>query len=381
MAHLLEHMMFRGSEQVGPGEFAALVQLAGGFLNATTSTDRTNFYEALPKNQLALGLFLEADRMKSLRIDDRDFFREREVVMQERQFRIENRAYGRTDEAIQTLSYPGSSPHATIGTKADLARLTPGQARTFYHKRYVPENAVLTLVGDFDPNAALKLIHQYFDPIPAGAHPLHIHDLVDGPDSAVADSPTSSYQSIEDPFCVDPRLDVVFPAPPANTPAWYALAVAGDVLADGKSSPLYRRLVTDTSLIDSVTWIIQQKPVPSVGRFTMSAQTAEDLQKAQTILFEEINRFETSPIAEEDIARVSRSFIRDTSERYETTVNRALVFSEFAILYKDPGLINAFPLRLTTQKQQQLQAAARLYWRPLASHVIMTSCHSRKENR
>lgn len=236
-------------------------------------------------------------------------------------------------------------------------------------------------MGNFDPNVALKLIHQYFDPIPRGAYASYIHDLVDGPSSALTDTPASSPQSIEDPFCVDPHLDVVFPAPPANTPAWYALAVAGDVLADGKSSVLYRRLVTDISLVDSVTWIIQQKPVPSIGRFTMSARTAENLQKAQTILFEEIDRFEISPIAEEDIARVSRSFIRDTSERYETTVNRALVFSEFAILYSSPGLINTFPLRLTAQKQQQLQAAARLYWRPVASHVIMTGCHSHKENQ
>src|ERR1700732_1518441 len=151
-AHLFEHMMFQGSENVGKQEHDILVFNNGGSANGSTNEDRTNYYEALPKNQLDLGLFLESDRMRALNINQANFDNQRKTVQEERRQRVDNQPYGRTSLEIDNLSYDNFAyKHSTIGSIDDLNRATVEQVTEFFETYYAPNNAVLTIAGDIDP--------------------------------------------------------------------------------------------------------------------------------------------------------------------------------------------------------------------------------------
>ncbi|HSC43646.1 MAG TPA: pitrilysin family protein, partial [Candidatus Binatia bacterium] len=167
-AHLFEHMLFQGSENVGKGEHFILVQNNGGSANGTTNIDRTNYFETLPANQLELGIFLEADRMRAPAITQANFNNQRLTVQEERRQSYDNRPYGKTYEAVIGLAYDNFGyKHSTIGSMEDLNAATIGDAEAFFKTYYAPNNAVLALVGDFKTDAALALIKKYFEKIPA----------------------------------------------------------------------------------------------------------------------------------------------------------------------------------------------------------------------
>src|SRR5208282_3623426 len=167
-AHLFEHMMFQGSENVGKGEHFILVLNNGGGMNGTTNEDRTMYFEELPKNQLDLGLFLESDRMRSLAINQANLDNQRSTVQEERRQGIDNQPYGRAELDIDNLSFDNFAyKHSTIGSMSDLNAASVQDVADFFRVYYAPSNAVLTLVGDFDPDDALAKVKKYFGAIPA----------------------------------------------------------------------------------------------------------------------------------------------------------------------------------------------------------------------
>jgi zinc protease len=171
-AHLFEHMMFQGSENVGKGEHFILVINNGGSMNGTTNADRTNYFETFPANQLDLGLFLEADRMKSLVIDQANLDNQRNAVQEERRLGVDNQPYGKTFEVLLETAYDNFAyKHSTIGSMDDLNAATVQDVAEFFKMYYAPNNAVLTLVGDFASAEALAKIKKYFEGIPAQSAP------------------------------------------------------------------------------------------------------------------------------------------------------------------------------------------------------------------
>src|ERR1700674_4052694 len=170
-AHLFEHLMFEGSAHVAKGEHAALIQAAGGTYNGSTWFDRTNYYETLPSHELELALWLESDRLASLlpAMTQEKLDVERNVVKEERRWRYDNQPYGTWDEKIQELLFPAEHPyhHTTIGSMEDLDAASLADVSDFFAGHYAPNNAVLTIAGDFDPSAALALVEKHFGPIPA----------------------------------------------------------------------------------------------------------------------------------------------------------------------------------------------------------------------
>jgi len=178
-AHLFEHMMFQGSENVGKGEHFILIFNNGGGMNGTTNEDRTNYFEELPKNQLDLGLYLEADRMRSLAVTQPNLDNQRAVVQEERRQSVDNQPYGHADLDIDNLSYDNFAyKHSTIGSMADLNHASLQDVQSFFKTYYAPDNAVLVLVGDFDPEEALAKVKKYFDAIPSQPAPPKV-DLSD----------------------------------------------------------------------------------------------------------------------------------------------------------------------------------------------------------
>src|SRR5918992_1172974 len=170
-AHLFEHMMFKGSANVEKGQHFALIQAAGGTLNATTWLDRTNYFETLPSHELELALWLEADRMASLlpAMTQEKLDNQRDVVKNERRYSVDNQPYGTWDEKMQALVYPETHPyhHSTIGSMEDLSAASLEDVGEFFATYYAPNNAVLTVAGDFETDEALAMIERHFGPIPA----------------------------------------------------------------------------------------------------------------------------------------------------------------------------------------------------------------------
>src|SRR6201991_2860679 len=171
-AHLFEHMMFKGSENVGSGEHFMLVFNNGGTMNGTTNEDRTNYFEALPANQLDLALFLEADRMKSLAITKDNLDNQRNAVQEERRLGVDNQPYGKSGEVQQELLYDNFAyKHSVIGSMEDLNAASVDDVATFFKTYYAPNNAVLSIVGDVDTKKTMALVTKYFGPIARQPNP------------------------------------------------------------------------------------------------------------------------------------------------------------------------------------------------------------------
>jgi zinc protease len=243
-AHLFEHMMFQGSRNVPRGKHFELVTSHGGTLNGTTSEDRTNYFEMLPSSELALALWLEADRMKSLDVSQKNFENQRAVVKEEYRMRVENAAYVPAEIRLQELVYQGYWPyeHSAIGTMRDLDAAQLEWVRAFHDAYYAPNEAVLAIAGDFEPAEATALAKKYFGD--ARAQPQA--PKFDPPQLPEQTSPRGAV--VED---VHAKLAAIFQGwaiPASHEADHYALALAAMVLGDGESSRLHRTLVRERSV-------------------------------------------------------------------------------------------------------------------------------------
>ena len=242
-AHLFEHMMFQGSANVPRGEHFKLVTSHGGQLNGTTSADRTNYFELLPSSELALGLWLEADRMKSLDISQKNFENQRAVVKEEYRMRVENAAYVPASLRLEELVFQGYWPyeHPSIGTMRDLDGAQLDWVRSFHDAYYAPNNAVLSIAGDFDENEALALVRRYF----GDARPqLNMPRYAPSP----LPEPAARSAVVEDAHARLPALLSAWLIPATDQQEHYALDLAAMLLGDGESSRLHRALVRERSL-------------------------------------------------------------------------------------------------------------------------------------
>jgi len=248
-AHLFEHMMFQGSKNVAKGGHFNLISARGGTLNGTTSSDRTNYFEVLPANELALGLWLEADRMRWLAVTPENFENQRAVVQEEYRMRYENAAYMRGMLRLGELAFDKYWPyaHSAIGSMADLDNAKFEWVRDFHRSYYAPNTAVLSIAGDFDEDEAMRLVHRYFD----GAEPQMSVPAYSPP--ALPTQSSERRERVEDQNAKTPGLFYAWVIPPSRTPEHYALELAAMVLTDGESSRLYQRLVRDRALLRSIS--------------------------------------------------------------------------------------------------------------------------------
>src|SRR5580700_544879 len=262
-AHLFEHMMFQGSENIGKGEHFSLVLNNGGGMNGTTNEDRTTYFEELPKNQLDLGLFLESDRMRALNITQANLDNQRKTVQEERRQGIDNQPYGRASLDLDNLSYDNFAyKHSTIGSMSDLDAATLQDLSEFFRIYYAPSNAVVTIVGDFDPDEALAAVRKYFGSIPRQPAPPRVdlsEELHYGERREV----------IYDPLARLPQLDIAYHIPAGNTPENYAGQHLATILGQGESSRLYQHLVKDKQLASKVSAYAESRI--GTSQFSISA--------------------------------------------------------------------------------------------------------------
>ena len=365
-AHLFEHMLFQGSENIGKGEHFILVQNNGGSANGTTNADRTNYFETLPANQLELGIFLEADRMRALNITQANLDNQRQTVQEERRQSFDNRPYGRTHEAVIATAYSNFAyQHSVIGSMEDLNAATVQDAADFFRIYYAPNNAVLSLVGDFDMDIALGLIKKYFESIPPQSAP-------PVPDVAEPEQKTERRKIIEDTFAQAPRLDIVYKIPAGNTPDWYALSVLGQVLSGGISSRWYQKLVKDKEIALSVSAGPDERRGPSLFWISITARPGTDLAALEKLIYEDIERLQNEEIADGELSTVQMQLRRQRAQQRYSTRARANAFGHYAVYYNDPELINSAQQKYSQVTKSDLQRVARTYLKETQRTAVTT---------
>jgi len=296
-AHLFEHLMFEGSQHYDKGYFQPL-QGAGATLNGSTNADRTNYWEVVPSNALELALWMESDRMGFLlpALTDAKFSNQRDVVMNERRQNYENRPYGLASMALLASLFPADHPYhwPTIGEIADLEAVKLEEVQAFFRRYYHPANASIALAGDIDADEALALVDQYFGSIEPGTRA----DRVTA--SASLSSNTRVY--IEDRVEL-PRLYLAW-----LTPAMFAdgdadLDLATDLLANGKTSRLYKRLVFDERIATDVSASQNSREIAGFAQLTATAAPGHTLAELETAIFEEIARVAAEGPTDDEIER------------------------------------------------------------------------------
>ena len=372
-AHLFEHLMFEGSQNVGKGEHMILVLNNGGDMNGTTSEDSTNYYERVPSNQLDLVLFLEADRMHALNVTQANLDNQRNAVQEERRLRMDNQAYGRTDEVLDDLAYDNFAyKHSTMGSMADLNAASLEYVAGFYKTYYAPNNAVLSLVGDFKTADALAKIKEYFEAIPSQPAPPPV-------DMTEPDQKAERTATIDDPFARLPRIDIAYKGVAANTPDWYALDMLGDLLFAGQSSRLYRKLVKDKAVALQVGGGINYQRGPGLFQAVAVLKPGEDPAEVEKMIYDEFESVKTSGVTQAELDKVRMQDRRLEVQGLASTLNRALSLGRDAVDFHDPNLINTELDKYDTVTLADVQRVAKQYLIVAHRSVVLTMPQARTQ--
>jgi zinc protease len=354
-AHLFEHMMFEGSENVGKGEHFILVLNNGGGMNGTTNEDRTNYFEELPKNQLDLGLYLESDRMRALAITQANLDNQRNAVQEERRQGIDNQPYGRADLDIDNLSFDNFAyKHSTIGSMSDLNAASLQDVTDFFRMYYAPSNAVLTLVGDFDPDDALAKVKKYFGSIPAQPAPPKV-DLAEEPHYG------ERSETIYDPLARLPQIIMAYHIPPGNTPGNYAAQELSIILGEGQSSRLYQHLVKDKQLAAEVETEADARIGPSLLYIIATPRPGVKVEDLQKGLDDEIASIAKSGVTAEELAKAKTQLLRQFIEQRRSALSTANLIGRDAVYFGDPNLINTVIEKEDAVTLEQINAAAHTF--------------------
>jgi predicted Zn-dependent peptidase len=369
-AHLFEHVMFQGSRHVAKTEHMGLVQAAGGTLNGTTWLDRTNYFETMPSHQLELALWLEADRMATLldALNQENLDNQRDVVKNEKRSSYDNRPYGQWFHKLQEHLFPPQHPyhHPTIGSMEDLDAASLEDVAAFFRTYYAPNNAVLAIAGDADPAQARAWVERYFGEIAANPKIPPLGDVSLPPTLGA-----ESREVVEDRVPL-PRHYFGFRAPCFGDPRLEALEVASQILAGGKGSRLYRRLVRDERIAQDVAFFA----LGFVGGASIAAGQATvrpgvDPEVVERAFEEELERLGREPVTADELARVRALIETFELEALQRVEERADRLAMFATLLDDPELINRQLERYLSVTPAEIQAAAAEVFRP-ENRVVLT---------
>lgn len=356
MAHFFEHLLFEGSENIGRGEFFKYIQNAGGQNNANTSNDRTFYYEVLPSNQLELGLWLESERMLHARVEAVGIETQREVVKEERRQRVDNQPYGNLIEETMKRAYQ-QHPYRwpVIGSMAHLNAAEDAEFTAFYETFYVPNNAVLSIAGDFDRKALKKQIKDYFGPIPRGTKDIPRPDMTE----------PYKLKEVRDTIWGDDQLPLVlmaYPIPAEGTPDYYAVDLLNTALSGGQSSRLNRAVVDEQELAVFCGAFSFGLEDPGQTIAYAVANIGTDPSEVETAMMTEINKVKAEGISEAELDKlknqVESSFVQGNS----TMRGIAESLANYHMYYGDANLINNEIDRYMEVTAEDIQAAAVKYY-------------------
>ena len=364
-AHLFEHMMFQGSENVGKSEHFMLVYNNGGTMNGTTNEDRTNYFEALPSNQLELALYLEADRMRSLAVTQENLDNQRNAVQEERRIGLDNAAYGKSGEIQQELMYDNFAyKHSTIGSMADLNAASVADVMAFFKMYYAPNNATLTLVGDFKAAEALALIKKNFENIPRQPDPPAV-------DMNEPEQKAERRQSVDDQLARLPRISIAYKTVPGNTADFYALQVLANVLGGGTSSRFTQKLVRGKEMVTGANAFAQE--MRGVGGFYITATPRNfKNEEVEAAVYDEIALIQKEPIADWELQKAKAAARRAFITGLQSSLGRANAIGQYATYYNDANLINTRIDKVTAVTKEDVQRVANKYLVQTNRTVVIT---------
>jgi zinc protease len=352
-AHLFEHMMFKGSENVGPGEHFYTIFSNGGTMNGTTSKERTLYFETMPANQLDAALFLEADRMRSLAIVKENLDNQRNAVQEERRLRVDNQPYGLADEAIEELAFDNFAyQHSVIGSMKDLNAATVEDVAAFFTTYYAPNNAIIAIVGDVSSVSALERTRRYFESIPSQAPP---------PPVDVSQPPQDKERrlQVDDSLARLPRLDIGYRVPSSLSPDDDAVGVLAEILASGRSARLYEHLVREKQLAVTVRAFAPNSRGPRLFGIEATPAPGASLDQLEQAIYSEVEGVKAGPIADAEIEKARNAAQRQFVRNLDTSLARARNLAEYALFFGDPGRINTRWDRLARLTAADVQRVAK----------------------
>jgi len=354
-AHLFEHMMFQGSENVPKAGHFQHIMKAGGTMNGTTSSERTNYFETLPANQLPLALWLESDRMRSLAVTQENLDNQREAVKEEKRLRYDNQPYGQIFDLINEMIYKNfANSHSTIGSMDHLDDATVEDVQEFFRIYYAPNNAVITLSGAFEIDTAKDLIETYFGDIPSQPLPPELD--VSEPKEVAA-----TYREWEDSLAPFPAFLIGWKIPKRRSPEFNALYLAGKVLYDGESSRLYQKLVKGEESVIQLFGFTDERRGPSSIFVGAIPKPDKDLSKIRETIMQEIHDLAAHGPTAEEMEKIENQLVNDSVRMRQSSMSRAQSLAEFTLYDGDPKLINSDLEELLAITAEQIRHAVGVY--------------------
>ena len=368
-AHLFEHMMFQGSDNLGKMEFIKLVQSNGGVLNGSTRYDFTNYFEIVPAHKLETMLWAEADRMRGLNITGENLANQQGVVKNEVKVNVLNQPYGGFPwlDMPQYANENWYNAHNFYGDLEDLDAASLSDVAAFFEQYYAPNNAALAIVGDFDSAQALALVKQYFSDIPRSPQPVEL------PDISEPRQQVEKAESRVDPLAPRPGFAFAYHVPPRLTPEWYAMGLIDQILLQGDDSWLHQAVVKDHGLTDQVTGGINallgnmlNYHGPMLWSASFIHDAGHDREAILATIDPVIERLRSSPV---DQATLDRALVKWRSAYYDQINNffgfgRADLMAALALFDDNPALINEFERGMAAVTPELIQRTAQEYLRP-----------------
>ncbi|RMD91975.1 MAG: insulinase family protein [Calditrichaeota bacterium] len=377
-AHLFEHIMFEGSGHVPEGKFDEWLEAAGGTNNGSTNPDRTNYWENIPRNALELALFLESDRMGYLleamspaKVDG-----QRDVVKNERRQSYENRPYGMAWIKLRESLFPPEHPYhwPTIGSMEDLSAASYEDVVEFFKKYYTPNNASLAIAGDIDPEQTKALVEKWFSDIPSGKPVPPINP-------PVVYLTREKHVVMEDRVQL-PRLYMAWVTPPIFTPGDAELDVLANILAEGKNSRLYKRLVYEMQIAQDVSAFQSSGQLASTFYIITTARSGHTLDELKQVVQEELNRIKNEPPSERELQRAINQFEAEFLNRLERIGGfggKADQLNRYYFYTGNPDYSNEDLARYKALSPNDISAMARKYLRDDGRVVLSVVPKGKKE--
>lgn len=353
-AHLFEHMMFQGSENVKKAEHFQFVSNAGGTMNGTTNSERTNYFESLPANQLPLGLWLESDRMRSLAVTQENLDNQRKAVQEEKRL-SENQPFGKVFNELNTMIFKNfANAHSTIGSMEDLDEATVRDVQEFFRINYAPNNAVLVLSGAFEPGEAKELVKKYFATIASQPKAPSV-DVSEPTEVAV------KYKKFEDPLAPFPAFIIGWKIPPRGTPEFHALELGSRLISDGESSRLYQKLVKGDESVLQLFGGAMERRGPSSFIIGAIPKPGSDLEKIRQTMMNELKDMATNGPSADEMQKLRNQLINDAVRSRQSSLARAQSIAEFTLYDGNPALVNSELDELLKITPEQIKDAVNKY--------------------
>jgi predicted Zn-dependent peptidase len=368
-AHLFEHLMFGATKNLAEGELQKLVLSRGGFLSATTHVDRTPYFMVVPENEMALALWLEAERMRSVDVSQKSFEAERKVMEEEHRLRVDNAPYGKAYWALGELVFQGAHAyaHPVPGALSDLGRAELGWVRAFHASHYGPNTAVLSLSGDFDPDAAMALVHRHFDAIPRiAAKPFA--------EQAVPEQASERRRAVEDAVARLPGLEIGFATPPPRTREHDALRMIAVILGDGDTARLPAELVRKDALCTEASAELDRLygRGPGILRIALRLAEGASVGEVEKRVDAAIGELAGRPPSAAEMTRARRRLETAFTLGLAWNRDRAIELGKYEIYHGDARLIGRELERLAQVTAEDVQKAAARYLAPARKSVVET---------